>query len=299
MNKRLFSALVVCLCLVMTASAGLADIEALFPVMDGWEPEGDPEVYSPEDLFEYINGSAEMFVDFNLQEMAFLNYFDDYGRNVLVEVYDHGDLNNAYGMYSQEQPNPANLVEIGVEGYYDTGMLNFYRDNYYVKIQGFDLDDQDEAMLTIVGKIVSQNIGGKKDVPPILDCFPPDAMVRNTERFVSKNVFGHGFLHSAFIAEYQSGGSRNARGFIIVAKDAADADAMLAAYVKLVEDGGETVVENNGVLRFTDPMSRNAGPMTVKKSGGYIWGLTTDSENDGLVFVKEVERNLRAAKLFN
>jgi hypothetical protein len=298
-NKRIFSALVICVCLAMTASAGVTELKPLFPVMDGWEPEGDPEVYGPEDLFEYINGSAEMFLDFDLQDMGTLNYFDGYGRNVLVEIYNQGDANNAFGMYSQEKPRPANLVEIGAEGYYAEGLLNFFRGNYYVKIQGFDLEDQDEAMLTIVAKIVSQNIGGKKQVPPVLDCFPSDAMVRNTERFVSKNVFGHGFLHSAFIADYRSDGSQNTRGFIIVAKDAADADAMLAAYVKLVEDSGDTVVDNGGVLRFTDPMSRTAGPMTVKKAGGYIWGMSTESEDTGLVFVTGVERNLRAAKLLN
>ena len=298
MNKRIFSALVICVCLVITASTGYADVKPLFPVMDGWEPEGDPELYGPEDLFEYINGSAEMFVDYNLLEMGTLNFFDDYGRNVLVEIYNQGDANNAFGMYSTEKPRPANLVEIGAEGYYDTGLLNFYRGSYYVKIQGFDLNKQDEAMLTIVAKIVSQNIGGKKRVPPVLDCFPPDAMVRNTERFVSKNVFGHGFLHSAFMVDYRSDNSQNTRGFIIVGNDAADADAMLAAYVKLVEDSGDTVADNSGVYRFTDPMSRTAGTMTVKKSGSYIWGLSTDNEETGAAYVTSVEQSLRAAGLF-
>jgi hypothetical protein len=297
-NKRFFPALVVCVCLVVTASAGFADVKSLFPKMDGWESEGEPQLYGPEDLFEYINGSAEMFVDYNLVEMGMLNYFDDYGRNVMVEIYNQGDANNAFGMYTTEKPRPANLVEIGAEGYYDTGLLNFYRGNYYVKIHGFDLDDQDEAMLTIVAKIISQNIGGKEEVPPVLDCFPPDAMVRNTERFVSKNVFGHGFLHSAFMVDYRVDGGQNTRGFIIVAENAADADAMLAAYVKLVDDSGDTVVNKNGRYRFTDPMSRTAGTMTVKKSGGYIWGMTTDNEATGEAFISSVEKNLRAAGLF-
>ncbi|MCK4774763.1 MAG: hypothetical protein KAT30_08250 [Candidatus Krumholzibacteria bacterium] len=297
MNKRIFAALVVCICLIMTATAGLADIKTLFPQMDGWEPEGDPEVYGAGNLFEYINGSADLYLDYNFQEMDILNYFDDYGRTVLVEVYDQGNLNNAYGMYSQEKPRPANLVEIGAEGYYDTGVLNFFRGSYYVKIQGFDLEESDEAMLTIVAKIVSQNIGGKKDLPPVLDCFPPDAMVRNSERFIAKNLFGHGFLHSAFTADYRSDQSQNTRGFIIAAKDTADADAMLAAYVKLVEDNGGAVQDQNGVLQFTDPVSRAAGTMTVKKNGGFLWGLSIDIPETGAAFVTGVEKNLRTMKL--
>jgi hypothetical protein len=298
-NKRVFAGVAVCVVLMATATAGLADIKSMFPEMDGWEPEGEPALYGTGDLFEYINGSADMYLDYNFRELGMLSYFDSYGRNVIVEVYDHGDPNSAYGMYSQEKPSPANVLEVGAEAYYDTGMLNFFRGNYYVKIQGFDLDDQDEAMLTIVGKLVSQKIGGKKAMPAALDCFPTEAKVRNSERFVAKNVFGHGFLHSAFVAQYRSDRDTNTPGFIIVGNDDADADAMLAAYVKLVEDNGGTVQDTNGTLRFTDPMSRTAGTMTVKKKGAYIWGLSTGVEETGSAFVTGVESNLRAKRLLN
>jgi hypothetical protein len=298
-NKRISAGVAVCILLMTTATAGLADIKSLFPEMDGWEPEGEPMLYGTGDLFEYINGSADMYLDYNFRGLGMLSYFDSYGRNVIVEVYDHGDTKNAYGMYSQEKPSPANVLEVGAEAYYDTGMLNFFRGNYYVKIQGFDLDDQDEAMLTIVGKLVSQKIGGKKDLPVALDCFPTEAKVRNSERFIAKNVFGHGFLHSAFVAQYRSDRSSNTPGFIIVGNDAADADAMLAAYVKLVEDNGGTVQEANGMIRFTDPVSRTAGTMTVKKKGAYIWGLSTGAEETGAAFVSGVESSLRAKGLLN
>lgn len=299
MNKRVLTGAAVCVLLMVTAAAGLADIKSLFPDMDGWEPEGDPTLYDTGDLFEYINGSADMYLDYNFRELGMLSYFDSYGRNVIVEVYDLGDPNSAYGMYSQEKPSPANVLEVGAEGYYDTGMLHFYRGNYYVKIQGFDLADQDEAMLTIVGKLISQKIGGRKAKPDELECFPTEAKVRNSERFVAKNVFGHGFLHSAFVTQYRSDGGGNTPGFIIVGNDDADADAMLAAYVKLVEDNGGTVQDANGVLRFTDPMSRTAGTMTVKKKGAYIWGLSTGVEETGAAFVTGVESNLRTKGLLN
>jgi len=68
--------------------------------------------------------------------------------------------------------------------------------------------------------------------------------------------------------------------------------------VKLVEDSCYTVADNSGVYRFTDPMSRTAGTMTVKKSGSYIWGMSTDNEEIGAAYVTSVEQSLRAAGLF-
>jgi hypothetical protein len=286
-------------CFALVSTAAHAEIADMFPEMDGWAPEGEPLIYGDDDLFEYIDGAADMYLDYNFREMGTLSYFDDYGRNVIVEIYDHGDLNNAYGMYTREKPRPANLVGVGAEAYYDTGLLNFFRENYYVKIQGFDLADQDEAMLTIVGKIISQKIGGGKDKPPALGCFPAESMVRNTERFIAKNVFGHGFLHSAFVADYRTDGGGNTRGFILVGDDAADAEGMLNSYIALVEENGGTVDDTNGVVRFTDPVSRSAGTMTVKRHGRYVCGLSTADEEAGAAFVNGVVRNLRSAGLLD
>lgn len=299
MKIGVLTTLLVVACLALAAFAAHAETKDLFPQMDGWEPEGDPEIYTADNLFEYINGSAEVYLTHDFRDMGMLNYFDDYGRTVLVEIYRFGDANNAFGMYSQERSQPVNLVEIGAEGYYDPGVLNFYQGDYYVKLQGYDLAEHDEAMLSIVGKIVSQNIGGKKELPAPLRCFPEDAKVANSERYVARNVFGHEFLHSAFVAEYRSDGNTTTRGFIIAAKDKAEADWMLDTYVKFVEEKGGTVEDNGGVLRFTDPVSRSAGTLSVKKSGNYIWGLSTNVESTGDAYVAGVEKNLKELKLID
>jgi hypothetical protein len=296
-KKRTFTTLLVFVCLSLAASAGSADIKDLFPKMEGWEPEGEAMIYTADNLFEYIDGSADLYLAYDFQEMGALNYFDDYGRNVLVEIYRFRDANDTFGMYSRERPRPVNVVEIGAEGYYDPGVLNFCQGDYYVKIQGYDLGEQDKAMLSAVAKLVSQNIGGDRKRPAVLECFPKSAKVKHSESYIARNLFGHEFLHSAFVAEYRSGGDTTTRGFIIEAKDDMDADFMLDAYVEFVQQKGNTVEDKGGVLRFTDPVSRTAGTLTVKKSGRYIWGLSTSAESTGAAYVADVEKNLKALQL--
>jgi hypothetical protein len=291
---KILSAVLLCAALAVTGT--YADVKTVFPTMDGWEPEGDPVVYGADDLFEYINGSADLYLSYDFKEMASLSYFDDQGRGLTIDVFEHGNDANAFGIYSQERPSAMNAVDIGAQGYYDFGILNFYQGAHYVKVAGYDLEEFDEEMLTVVAKIVSANIGGKKDLPKALACFPSDAMVKNSSRYISKNVFGHGFLHSAFVAEYRSDGNTS-RAFIIQADDGADADAMLESYLGYVEGKGAPVADNGGVLRFEDPATKSAGPVSLKKSGSYIWGMSTKSEPVGNAFISGVETNLKTAGL--
>jgi len=284
-------------CLALAATIVHADVKPFFPTMDGWEPEGEPMLYTADDLFEYINGSADLYLMYDFKEMGTLSYFDDQGRGVTVEIYQHGDDANAFGIYSQERPSPMNQVKIGAQAYYDYGVLNFCQGPYYVKVAGFDLEEFDEDMLTVVGKITSANIGGKKDLPKTIACLPEDAMVPNSQTYVAKNVFGHGFLHSAYIAEYRSDRDANTRGFIIEGNDAADAGEMLESYLNFVKEKGVEITEGDGVYRFEDPATRSTGAITLKRNGSYIWGISTRSETMGNDFISGVEANLKTTGL--
>jgi hypothetical protein len=190
-----------------------------------------------------------------------------------------------------------NEVKIGAQAYYDYGILNFCQGPYYVKVAGFDLDSFDEDMLTVVGKIISANIGGNKELPKTIACLPEDAMVPNSQRYIAKNVLGHGFLHSAYVAEYRSDRSTNTRGFIIEGNDDADTDKMLESYLNFVKEKGVEVAEGDGVYRFEDPATRSTGAITLKRTGSYIWGISTKSETTGNAFISDVEANLKTTGL--
>jgi hypothetical protein len=285
------------LCLALFTTGADADIKALFPTMDGWEPEGEPMIYSADDLFEYIDGSADLYLMYSFKQLATLNYFDQQGRGLTIDVYEHASDANAFGIYSQERPTPLNEREIGAQAYYDYGVLNFCQGPYYVKIMGFDLEEFDEDMLTVVAKIVSANIGGKKELPRAMACFPSEAMVPNSQRYIAKNVFGHGFLHSAFVAQYRSDRNTNTRAFIIEGNDEADADKMLESYLGYVKEKGGAVSDNGGVYRFEDPASTTGAAISLKASGNYIWGIATSSEETGNAFVAGVEKNLKTMGL--
>jgi len=55
-------------------TATAMDIRSLLPGIDGWKLTEDPKIYSPETLFEYIDGAAEAYLGYDFQQLLVSNY---------------------------------------------------------------------------------------------------------------------------------------------------------------------------------------------------------------------------------
>ena len=50
--------------------AGGTDIAGIFPGFEDWTKKGKPDLYTPDNLFEYINGAAEVFLSYDFVKLA-------------------------------------------------------------------------------------------------------------------------------------------------------------------------------------------------------------------------------------
>lgn len=272
------------------------DVAGYFPDLEGWTKEGAPGIYDSETLYEYINGAADLYINFDFQELAALNYERGEDQGIIIDIYRHSTPRNAFGIYSQERRSGGAFIDIGTQGYHDTGILNFFQGNYYVKLAGFYLGEDDERLLKSVAKDVSGRLGGVSGFPKALAAFPDSGKVRNSERYVAISFMGHGFLHSAFVAGYVSG-ENEFRLFIIEADDKADADAMVESYLKLARDKGEAVASEGALHRFVDPYQKSRGAVNLKSRGRCVWGLLSDDTSLCDFYIRQIEGLLKKSGL--
>jgi hypothetical protein len=276
------------------------DTAALLPGIDGWARDGDAQVFTPETLFEYIDGAADAYLAYEFEELAVLSYNGENKRSITAEIYRHSDLRNAFGIYTQERPQQGNFVPVGTEGYYDTGILNFFHGPYYVKVTGFRLESDDRAVLTAVAKDIAARIGGAPVFPELLACFPAEGRVAHSERFFARDVLGHGFLHSAYAADYERDGTV-VRLYLFEGKDEADARKMLDDYLKLAGAGSSTRPEPSGkteTYRFNDPRRTTGDPANFRLSGRYFWGLFATDSTTGS-YLDRLETSLKERGLID
>lgn len=249
-----------------------------FPSIEGWTLAGQPQTFSSDTLYDYIDGGADLYLKYEFKELTVVEYRKD-EMSVSAEVYRHGDPDHAFGIYSQERVPTAQFLPIGSQGYYENGVCNFIRGGYYVKLSSENTGADDREILLHFAQRISENLSGPSALPEILRVFPTEGKKPNAEKFIAKDFLGYGFLHSGFTAEYEQLGQKF-QLFVIVGNRADEARAMLEQYLKQIKHEVPVV---EGTYQLKDPYH---GDLALVWKGRYIWGT-----------INLADPNLRAAYL--
>ncbi len=190
---------------------------SLLPEIPGWKLSEPPKLFTPENLYEHINGGAEAYLAFGFKELL-VAYFENPPCSLTVEIYDMGNCYNSFGIYSVERSPENQFLEIGNHSYTDGENLFFIIGSLYVKIYCSDCGGESaETARTFATKIV-EKVRDKGKLPEVLEYFPEKGRVKNSEKFFPKNFLGIDFLKNGFKAEYKVDGESFSL-FIIEEKD--------------------------------------------------------------------------------
>jgi len=245
--------------------------DGFFPNIDGLTVRGAADVYDSETLFEYINGAAESYLAYGFDELTAQSYEENGEVVLVVDVYRHRDRVNAFGIYCQERPVDGPFVEVGTEGYHQPGVVNFFKGRYYVKILSYrQLDDERKDLVDLAGRLADR-LDGDTAFPRALDFLPQSDRIPHTERYIARDFLGHGFLHSAFVADYSLDGGRR-QAFLLMPDNAAGAQEMFDAYRAFATGKSEVVTEAEGTISFTDPYYRSNGTLQLAALEGAVFG---------------------------
>lgn len=283
-------AIIGCLVTAPSLEPGEMDMTKLFPEISGMK-KGKPEMYTPDNLYEYINGAAEVFLSYDFQQLAALTYEDQQKHSLTIDIYRHSNATNGFGIYSQEKPVKGDFLRIGAQAYYEKGVLNFLKGSYYIKMSGFDLGDNDKAIMTDAAKKIARRLSGPVHFPLPVTCFPGNGKMKDSEKYIARNFLGHSFLHSAFIADYEAKGEKF-QIFIIEAGDTKEAKKIMDDYFKFAKGKSSEVSIHRTFFRFMDPYYRSSGKMNIKAKGKYVFGLFGDNMKNVYYYMEQVERNL-------
>lgn len=242
-----------------------------FPEIAGWKRSEEIQTFSPKTLYEYIDGAADLYLMYDFEGLKVAEYQNEKKSSVTVDVYFHKTPVQAFGIYSQERLPDANFINVGAEGYIESNALNFLTGPYYVKISSYNTGSEDQEILLAFAKKVSESLGEKGSLPPILSSFPEEGKKKHSEKFIAKNFLGYSFLHSAFTAEYELSGKKF-RLFVIEG-DRQECMGMIQKYLQQIGSPAKDVVE--GRYTLPDPYQ---GEIDLYWKGKKVWGVLNVSE---------------------
>lgn len=271
--------------LALLAAAPDADSAKLLPRIDGWKQSAAPATYTPETLFEYIDGGAEAFLQFDFQDLTAATFVNAKKVEVTADLYHQRDATRAFGIYSQERRAGSTKMSGKLEGIASTDHLEFVAGAYYVKLAL--PGGGDPGILPMFAEKIAAKLPGPRELPAVLACFPDQGKRPRSEKLTTRDFLGHKFLHDAAATPYEVSGARF-RLFAVEGKDPADARDMVAAF-RAITKLPKADVAAEGVVTLKDPLN---GEVTLAWSGRWLWGAVDDPSPQRKALVEELGRKL-------
>jgi hypothetical protein len=205
--------------LVLLATAALPAVaqppEVHVPVPTGWTAVDQEYRYDRDNLWEYINGAAELFLTYSFRELIVAD-FEQPGGAITVSVYDMGGTLDAFGVYETEKPDKAEvLADVGAAAVLQApyqGLL--LKDRFYVKIEAGGGDVSAENLRGAM-KDVAAGLPGEGGLPPQLEALPEEGRVPGSVAFAGGNFLGFEDLRSCLYADYKVADGDEYRLFVM------------------------------------------------------------------------------------
>ena len=263
--KKIMKKLFVLLMILLACSTGLYGEE--FPQIKGWTVNGDIITYKPDNLWKYIDGAANLYLEYNFKLLK-LREFQKNDTIVMVEIYDMGSPIDAFGIYSTERPDDTDLLRIGTEAVvvppYHALML---KNRFYVKVmieQG-ELDQKNgEGIL----RDIAAFIPGKTDFPDELKLLPEKNRVPGSIKYATKGYMGLSEINNLVFADYKDPDGKEFRAFVLILPDKEKADE---TWKNLSEKWKSETQNNRTVLYREVPYE---GLIGVVKTNDRITGVS-------------------------
>ncbi|MBU8921356.1 MAG: hypothetical protein KOO63_06005 [Bacteroidales bacterium] len=288
MKKRILLKIAAMVILVVTWS-GLCPAEeqaaeGLLPAsgqLEGWARDGDVISYLPDNLWEYINGSAESFLMYDFRQVVAMHYLDPSEREIKVEIYDHGSPLMTFGIYSMLRSPDAEYLEIGCEAFGDEYTLHFWKDRFYVKVYSYsEGPGMKEAMKTFAAEI-AKTIKGFGGEPSEVALFPKEDLVKKSITYMTTGVMSSSKLPPAFVARYERD-SVKGKVYLFTSPDADEAAGLISSYAEMIGTGVEKAELSGVSCLMVDGEAPYRGRVVAVQVGRWMAVVTGFEEDPAL-----------------
>jgi hypothetical protein len=127
--------------------------------IESWKKQRPAQQYAGEDLYEYIDGGAEIYHEYGFKRVVVQDYVNAAGKSVSLEIFEMAGPESAYGMYTFKTNSEDRAVPLGDGGRLADYYLNFWKGAFLVTLTGFD-----ETAETVEGLLaLARGLGSKLD----------------------------------------------------------------------------------------------------------------------------------------
>lgn len=294
------------------ASAPAGTVAILPSRITGWQMVEEPQILPARDLWQHIDGGAEQYVQFGCTSLTFGYYgpatadgglppqpVDDSfaspqpsddgvtprqsagnsitprqpsDAEITVDVYRMDSDLGSFGLFELEKPARAERIDIGADGWQNTGGCAFWGGTLYVKIQGQPIGEfiSTEAIRELAAEVATLN-STPSTRPSVLALLPSQNLVEGSLGFVPRAALGLTGMDRAITARYRASDAPAELSLHLIAAP----DSIAAR--RLFATASESLNKRSAMPPMVERLGTGTGLRGMLKYYGPVLLLMTDS----------------------
>ena len=211
--------------------------------LDGWSKTEADQFYNRENLYDYIDGGAELYLSYGFRSLINRTYTQPGQPDIILDIFDMGSSQNAFGVFSHSREKV--VKEFGQGSQYTAGSLLFWKDRYFISILASPETPESSQAIKKLAGIIESHIKKEGPLPALIDLLPRDSLIKESVRYFKHYIWLNSYyfianqniLHidentDAFLAKYRENNGKS----LLLLVQYPDTESAKAAYQDFVKN---------------------------------------------------------------
>ncbi|UCG63680.1 MAG: hypothetical protein JSW12_13505 [Deltaproteobacteria bacterium] len=152
----------------------------------GWSAEPEDRLFDNETIFDYIDGTGEVYRAYNMVKCLSRRYTNPQGAPIILDIFEMGSSEDAFGVFTHDQDGEP--LDLGQGALYRASWLSFWKDRFFVSIYAEEETASAATTVRELGKAVASVITAEGPKPQILLHLPSLGLQPRSVRYLHHHI---------------------------------------------------------------------------------------------------------------
>jgi hypothetical protein len=208
----------------------------------GWQIFDEVKQFTPENLYEQINGRASFFIAYDMIRMTYVSFVnsDKTSQFINLSIYNMGTPTNAFGVFSAERSQGESPLELGRAGYRSDANYFIWKGQYYIRIISSEATNEFQWIGMDLARKVTDFLLDSGEQVWGLTALPLTDRMPESVQYFKVDAMGLDFMRNTYTATYRKGNTL-VTAFLSQQDSAESARAKVVRYAKYAKKYGKGI----------------------------------------------------------
>jgi hypothetical protein len=163
-------------------------------ILGNWEVQDSAELYHDEDLYLYINGGADVYLEYGFEKVVTCRYQNPSANRIHVEIYQMKDIGAAFGIFTLNSTVKGQPMDLGNLSYRYDHYLDVWKGDCFFRCTLTRKEEGAQDTLQMIAQSVADKIEIEGEPPLVYQILE----MKDTELGEIKYLRGQIALNNVF-----------------------------------------------------------------------------------------------------